>query len=235
MKSAHIFFLLGVFIIIIYGCSRKEQLSKPKIFKELKLGMDFDSVFTTVNDEICMKNLDPENFIRYQTTRNTWPITMEYRDEGFCQYLLTSNIYASPNFFSAKYNDKKILGSATLTFHSPSSFPFIEVLGYDELLKRYNNCPALTNYEVEKIVEMYDAQYGARVENTNSSQYAWLSGDLSIRMYKEEYNKYWFVSDSVLTTGAYRVVVTYNYIPEKLKLLELGKETKSGEKVGNKI
>ena len=201
----------------------------------MKLGMDYDSIIRIVNDEICLKNLDPENFIRYDVTRNTWPISMEFRDEGCCQYLLTANIYASPNFFSAKYMDKKILGSATLTFHSPSSFPFIETVGYDKLLKRYNNCPALTNYEVERILEMYDAQYGARVENTNNSHYAWLSGDLSIRMYKDEYNKYMFLTDSVLTSGAYRVVVAYNYIPEKLKLLELGKETKSGDKVGNKI
>ena len=217
------------------GCSQNTDLSKPKIFKELKLGMDFDSVLSVARNEICIKKLDPKNYIRYQTTRNTYPIGMKYKDKGFCQYLITSNIYALPNFFTAKYNDKLVLGSATLTFHSPSSFPFIEVLGYDGLIYQHANSPALSQFEVEEIVEMYDAQYGARVENSNYSQYAWLSGDLSIRMYKEEYNKYWFEADSVLTSGAFRVVVTYNYIPEKLKLLELGKETKSGEPVGNKI
>jgi hypothetical protein len=60
MKSNFInLFLLVTFVIIIFGCSDKKELSKPKIFKELKLGMDYDSVFTTVNDEICMKNLAP--------------------------------------------------------------------------------------------------------------------------------------------------------------------------------
>ncbi len=55
-----------------------------------------------------------------------------------------------------------------------------------------------------------------------------------ISMYKESYDDLFFV-EKVLTHFAYRVVVTYRYNEEKLKLLELEKKTKSGESVGNKV
>ena len=44
-----------------------------------------------------------------------------------------------------------------------------------------------------------------------------------------------FLGDTVLTIGANKVVVTYKYSDEKIKLIEFDKVTKSGEKVGDKI
>ena len=232
MKSNFInFYLLVTFVIIIFGCSDKKELSKPKIFKELKLGMDLDSAVNLINDNVCSKDLKPINFIYYQTDSDNWPVTISpLEKKSFCQYNITENIFAAPNIFYGKLNGKKIVSSATLLFHSPSSFPLIEVKEYDGV--HGYQLPALSDYETDKIVEMYDAQYGKRIENTFRATYTWANNDLIISLYKD---KYMFLGDTVLTIGANRVVVTYKYSDEKIKLIEFDKVTKSGEKVGDKI
>lgn len=213
------------------GCSKKTELSKPKIFKELKLGMDFDSAVNFISANVCSKDLEPMNFIYYRTNSDIWPVTIKpLETKSYCQYKITDDIFAAPNIFYGKFNGKKIVSSATLLFHSPSSFPFIEIKRFDGIYKY--PLPALSDYETDKIVEMYDTQYGKRINNSFRATYTWADNDLIISLYKE---KYMFFGDTILTTGANKVVVTYRYSKEKIKFIEFDKTTKSGEIVGNKI
>jgi hypothetical protein len=225
---------LNLIVLLCFGCNEKPKLSHPKIFNELYLGMDYDSTYKII-DKVCLSNLGLFNSICYQIENDCYPFSMVPIEPGIaCQLKITNEIYAEPNLFYAKFKGKKILGSATLLFHSPTSFPKIEVKEYNGRQHYYIGVPAVTFMEANKIIEFYDAKYGKRKKNKYQSNYTWEADDMIISMYKESYDDLFFV-EKVLTHFAYRVVVTYRYNEEKLKLLELDKKTKSGESVGNKV
>lgn len=235
MKTQFISLTCCSLILMIFGCKSDIELPQPKIFKGLKLGIDIDSAINIINETVCYKDLKPSDFILYQTDSDSWPVQISENDKrDFCQYKITDEIFAKPNIFNAKFKGNKIVGSATLLFHSPKSFPYIEVKEYNGTYK-YPGMPAITSYQTEELLEMFDAQYGKRIKSKARADYSWAADNLIISMYKAKYDQFIFLGDTVLTLGAYQVTVTYRYTDDKFKLIELEKKTKSGENVGDKV
>jgi len=227
--------------------NEKKELSHPEIFKGIKLGYDI----THVNDTLeknggCEILLTPEYYCKYMVETFRFPMTPKLKESNRnCQYAIDSEIYASPQFFYSKYKGDKVLSEACLLFHCPTKFPSIDISDFDNQENNYdkfnkfrilNGLPAVTKMQVDKIISMYDSQFGLRSKNGYFTEYSWEKDDLSINLYVYEYGKdIKFFEGEIVQKDAYQVVVKYSYNKEINSLLEHSKTTNDGEVIGDKI
>lgn len=242
MKTQYLI-IICLIINLFSSCNNEDEIPHPKIFKGLKLGLDYDSSYHILLTENCSKNLESSDYIRFKSNSDREP-SLEFLEANEIrgQYSITEEIFAQPNLFYSDFKGKKIVCSATLLFHSPKYFPSINAqlkgkVGVNEI----EGLPAINYNQVNELLEMFDAQYGSRIDNSSMSYYSWKAENMNVVMYVAKYDKsFIFLNflepcDKVLTKDAYRVIVTYHY-PEYIdKLLEFEKKTESGETVGDKI
>ncbi len=241
MKTQFLIYIC-VIITIISACNSENDIPHPKIFKGLKLGLDFDSSNHIIT-EFCPTDLELSNYTLYKSNNDRRPSLEQLEPDVLCrQYKITDEIFAQPNLFYSNFKGKKIVSSATLLFHSPKTFPHIGVqLTHKVGVTEIQGLPAIDSYQTKKILEMFDTQYGNRIDNSSMSYYSWKAENLEVNMYVEKYdtNSIFFMflepCSAVLTRDAYLVIVTYHYPSLIDELLEYEKKTKSGETVGDKI
>ncbi len=241
MKTQYLI-IICLIVNLFSSCKNEDEIPHPKIFKGLKLGLDYDSSYQILLTENCLKNLELSDYMRYKLTNDRRPF-LEFLETNDLrgQYSITDEIFAQPNLFYARFNSKKIVCSATLLFHSPKYFPSINAQLKDKVgYSIFEGLPAINSYQVNKLLEMFDTQYGGRIENSSMS-YSWKTENLEVVMDVYKYDKWFFLSnflapcDKVLTNDAYKVFVTYHYPDYIDNLLEHEKTLESGETVGDKI
>ncbi len=234
---------------MIYVSKGKEakELSHPEIFKGIKLGYDISSINDTLEKNGgCVYMPFSEHYCKYEIDELRFPMPPLLK-QSFknCQYPIDSEIYAKPQFFYSKYKGVKILSSACLLFHSPTKFPEISVSenkdqphSADEFKKFniYYGMPAVNKDQVDKIISMYDTQFGTRSGNGYFTEYSWEKEDLDINLYVKKYGKdITFYEGDVEQTDAYQVLVVYSYNKRIKSLFEQTKTTEDGDVIGDKI
>ena len=235
-----------IVLILIFAfnilSSCKNELSNPEIFKHIKLGDDYEKSCVKLNKDVCNLDLATSELYKFSLSSDVFPnplIETKYN----CVYPVTSDIDAKPGLYYGYYNEKKILNSATLLFYSPSSIPAIEFINsnheYDplnDIVSIYNGLPALTDFQANKIIKMYDVQYATRKNSGYDFwRYTWRKGDLEITLYKLKYGESIFMPGKVISGDAYQVFVTYHFVKEQQKLIKLDKKTDEGDNIGDKI
>lgn len=220
------------------------RLSHPEIFKGVKLGMDYDKAMDTLlKNEGCEEINNSEDFIRYKISKFQLPFAPEIEaTENFCQYSITSEIFAKPQLQYVYSNGVKVVGSAYLLFHSPQSFRYLtlnteKTLGSDEfkVQKMLYGIPAIDTFSIISLVSMFDTKYGkGKGHETRVSE--WIVGDLVIKLYKYKYGReIKFYDGEIREDDAWLVFALFEYSREILEKFEYEKTSEDGDVIGDKI
>lgn len=219
------------------------QLSQPEIFKGVRLGMDYDSAKDTlIKNEGCERVINPEFLCKFNIDYSIGQRygSLSYLGEsGSCQFKITSEIYACPRLFKAKYKGKEIVCYAILLFHSPYRFEQITVKQGEDLngftrLKTYSGMPAVDKGQMNELISMFEKKYGAKKSKCPNGEYCWESDDLTIELFFKKYGDQIDIGGE-LDVEAYQVFALYRYNDKMNKLIEYSKISESGEVIGDKI
>jgi hypothetical protein len=227
----------SLFLLTIFSCEKK--LSNPEIFKGVKLGMKYENATDTLlKNGGCESDINPENMCKYSINLIALNITpLNYvGNSGICQFKITSDIYACPQLFKAKYDKNDIVCYAILLFHSPVEFEELTFnLGKDlngfKRLGIYQGMPAVNKSQKEEIISMFDKKYGVRSVNCESGNYCWEKDDLIIELYCDKYVD----RDEPVFEDAFKVFALYRYNKEMNKLIEYSEKSKNGNVIGDNI
>jgi hypothetical protein len=219
-----------------------EGLVEEEIFKELRLGMDIDEALASLNTH-CMQGIDYNEKCYYNISNfemGAYPV-FEY-GEHLCQYEITYDISVCPTLFTGKYNNKKIISSAVLLFHSPIMFPSITIYKgegeydeYNDVAEKYQGSPALTFLQANKIIKMFRTQYGKEKDNYDDEKYIWEKGELKVTLHVNNYNEDILLRGQVVDGNPYRLYAIYSYSKKMNKLIEFEKFTDEGDHIGDKL
>ena len=232
-------FSYSLFFLTTFSCEKK--LSHPEIFKGVKLGMNYENALDTLfKNGGCEIDINSTNMCRYRINLqllNYAPLNYVGNSE-ICQFKITSDIFACPQFAMAKYNKKDIVCYATLLFHSPYKFEELtfnlgeDLNGFNRIMT-YQGMPAVNYSQKEEIISMFDEKYGERSEKSKSSiyHYCWEKDDLIIELFCDKYSR----RNEPVLEDAYKVFALYRYNKEMNKYIEYSKQSKNGKVIGDNI
>jgi hypothetical protein len=233
--------ILGVIGFTIYYFNFM-RLSHPEIYKGVKLGMDYDKAMDSlIKNEGCESDIEPKNICQFKIDIKglNWAPLSFIGKTGGCQFTLTSEIWACPSLFSAKFQGRNVVCYAILLFHSPEKFEKIEVKqgldihGFTQLMI-YDGMPAVNKEQMDELIEMFEKKYGPKKSKCKGGEYCWTNGDLIIELYCRKYGERVDIGGE-LDVEAYQVFALYRYNEKMNKLIEYPKESNIEEKTKDKI
>lgn len=196
------FILLIVLGNLLLSCDSQKELTHPLTVKGMRLGLDADEQLKIANqNNICEDGFGTFDYILYDY-KNHGLIALE-ENENNCQYRLNENISVKPISNYGYLDNKKVLSTVTLLFHSPSMYQFVTPILYDEGEKEFGR-PSISWDQALKIISLYEKKYGKGLGG-NTKQ--WIDGDLCITLTISEYI-------DLKEKGVCLCVVTYEYIKE---------------------
>ena len=247
MSRKSLIFILAIVILGVVGFTiyyfNFMRLSHPEIFKGVKLGMDYDKAMDTLlKNEGCERYIEPKNLCKYMinyTLGFNFGQLRHLGESSSCQFKLTSDIWACPTLFRAKYDGRQVVCYAILLFHSPEKFEKIEVKqgldihGFTQLMI-YDGMPAVNKEQMDELISMFEKKYGPKNSKCKGGEYCWTHGDLIIELYCRKYGERVDIGGK-LDVEAYQVFALYRYNEKMNKLIEYPKESNIEEKIKDKI
>jgi hypothetical protein len=191
-------FFLGTLLL---SCDNKKALTYPLTVKGMRLGLDGDEqVKIATKNNICENDFGTFDYILY-TYKNNEVIPQEYEDN--CQYRLNDHIFVKPISNYGYLDNKKVLSTVTLLFHSPKNYRFVTSIFNDDGKLEFGR-PSISWDEALEIISIYEKKYG-KGSGGNTKQ--WIVGDLCITLRIVEYI-------DLKEKGVCQCIVNYEYIKE---------------------